>query len=48
MLNELFGQPSGFPGGIRVKNLLANAGDQRDQGVGFDLQVRKITWSRKW
>ena len=28
-----------------VKNLPANAGQKR---CGFDLQVRKIAWSRKW
>ena len=33
-----------------VKNLPANAGDARDLGLipGFDLQVRKIPWRRKW
>ena len=33
----------GFPGGSVVKNLPANAGDQR-----FDPWVGKIPWRRKW
>ena len=32
-----------FPDGAAVKNLPANAGDNR-----FDLWVRKIPWRRKW
>ena len=33
-----------------VKGLPANAGDARDLALipGFDLQVRKIPWRRKW
>ena len=38
--------PQGFPGGIVVKNLPSNAEDRR--GAGFDLQVGKIPWRRKW
>ena len=30
----------GFPGGVVVKNLLANAGDKRD--ASFDPWVRKV------
>ena len=33
----------GFPGGLVVKNLPANAGV-----AGFDPWVGKIPWSRKW
>ena len=36
----------GLPGGIGVKNLPANAGDERD--VGLIPWVRKVTWSGKW
>ena len=36
----------GFPGGIVVKNLPANAGDARD--LGSDPSVGKSRWSRKW
>ena len=36
----------GFPGGIVVKNLPANAGDTRDDR--FNSWVGKIPWSRKW
>ena len=35
---------SGFPGGIVVKNLPANAGDARDVGL---IPVKKPPWSRK-
>ena len=34
---------SGFPGGLVVKNLPANAGE-----CGFNPWVRKIPWKRKW
>jgi len=33
----------GFPGGLVVKNLSANAGV-----AGFDPWVGKIPWGRKW
>ena len=36
----------GFPGGVSVKNLPANAG--RHRGHKFDPWVRKIPWRRKW
>ena len=35
----------GFPGGSVVKNLPASAGDMR---CGFNFQIRKIPWRRKW
>ena len=35
----------GFPDGLIVKNLPANAGDIR---LGFDPRVGKIPWKRKW
>ena len=35
----------GFSGVTVVKNLLANAGEARD---GFNPQVGKIPWKRKW
>ena len=36
----------GFPGGIVVNNLLANAGEAKD--AGSIPWVRKIPWRRKW
>ena len=35
----------GFPGGLEVKNLPANA---RHSRPGFDPSVVKILWRRKW
>ena len=35
----------GFPGGTRVKNLLAKAGITEDAGTSW---VGKFPWSRKW
>ena len=35
----------GFPGGILVKNMPANAGDSTR---GFDPWVGNINWRRKW
>ena len=42
--------PAGFPGGLLVKNLSANAGitGDVDSTHGFDPWVGKIPWKRKW
>ena len=37
----------GFPDGSVIKNLPANAGDQRDVGSVSGMG-QKIPWSRKW
>ena len=37
----------GFPSGAVVKNLPANAGDERDVGLISGPWIKKILWSRK-
>ena len=37
----------GFPSGAVVKNLPANAGDERDVGLIPGPWVKKILWGRK-
>ena len=46
VINNLYPEYGGFPGGSLVKNPPANAGNVRRPG--FDPWVRKIPWRRAW